>query len=213
MIKQEIRSSIRNLLPKYDKVGRWHDRIVDNAIEKVLSAMYQEIANVNSNDLYRYCKRYGTTTPIAVTQDLNGNFYYSTYPEKVCVINDSSSGVRRITTRTQSGFTFFPMDVSQLEFVRSGSYVDTVNTKIGYLVTQDRIEYFDMTTAVRSIGVRMDLLIPFSKYAETDVVLIPEIVDAQGRDFTTRVLAILGVVQPVDLKDDSSNPITQQSNG
>jgi hypothetical protein len=211
MIKSEIRSSIRALLPQIDKVGKYHPLIIDNAIEKVLNAMYQEIATVNSNDLYRYCKRFGTTTPIAVTQDLNGNFYYSTYPEKVCVINDSSSGVRRITTRTQSGFTFYPMDVAQLEFVKSGSYVDTVSTKIGYLVTQDRIEYFDMTSTVRAIGVRMDLLIPFSKYADTDVVLIPEIVDGQGRDFTSRVLAILGVIQPIDLKDDSSNPITQQN--
>lgn len=214
MIKAEIRSGIRNLLPKIDKTNKWHDNVIDNAIEKVISQMYQEVADNNPNDLYRYCKRYGTTTTVPVLQDLNGGYYYSVYPEKVCVLNDKSSGVRRITTRTQSGFMFYPMDVRELEFVRSGSYVDTVNTRIGYIVTQDRIEYYDMSNAVKALGVRMDLLIPFSKYAETDTVLIPEIVNSQGQDFSVRVLSLLGVVQPVDLKDDNSNAtITPQANG
>jgi hypothetical protein len=62
--------------------------------------------------------------------------------------------------------------------------------------------------------VRMDLIIPFSKFAETDEVKIPEISDTRtGETFMDRVMKIVGVVQPTDVKDDNtSRNIGQKDN-
>ena len=61
----------------------------------------------------------------------------------------------------------------------------------------------------------MDLIIPFSKYGENDEVKIPELTSVTGTNyrqvaqtFMDRVMAILSVVAPVDLKDDNSSSQT-----
>lgn len=212
MTKAEIRSGLKNTLPKIDKVGKYHNRYLDFCIETVLNKLYQEIHANSPLDLQRYTKRFGGTNSIAVAYDAGAGLYYSNYPAKVCVIDDKASGVRRISTVAQGGMTFYPLSYSELEYKASGSYSHTVSTKVGYVVTQDRIEYCDMTAAIAAAGVRMDLLVPFSVYADTDNVLIPEIEDRQGESFMDKVLKVLGVVQPVDLKDDNSNATETQNN-
>jgi hypothetical protein len=211
MTKQEIRSLIKNLLPKIDADNKYHPKVIDAAIEKVLAEMYNDIWALDPNLLAKFAQRYGGTTTITVSKDLNANIYYSTYPARFIPFPDKASGIRRVTTRTQSGMNFYPMDSREVEYVASGSYVNTISNKIGYIVTQERLEYFDMTASVAATGVRMDIIIPFSVYAETDNVLVPEIVDAQGQTFTDRVLRILGVIQPPDTGDDNKTTIQQQA--
>ena len=66
----------------------------------------------------------------------------------------------------------------------------------------------------------MDLIIPFSKYAETDEVKTPEIVEITGTNYQKksetlldRVLAILSIAPQVDLKDDNSSiQVNQRDN-
>lgn len=210
MIKEEIRSLIRNLLPKIDQDNKYHPRLIDAAIEKVLAEMYNEIWVVDPLSLQRFCKRYGGTTPIAVSYDANAQVYYSTHPAKFIPFMDRASGVRRVTTKVQGGLTFFPMDQREVELVHSGVNVKAVNNKIGYIVTPERVEYYDMTVAVSTVGVRMDLIVPFSVYAETDTVLIPEVRDGEGKGFVGRVLEVLGVIQPPDTVDDNTTTVTNK---
>ena len=77
---------------------------------------------------------------------------------------------------------------------------------------QNRVEYYNMPASIEATGVRMDLIIPFSKYAEDEEVKIPEIVEITGTNyqkksetFVDRVMAILSVVAPVDLADDNAS--------
>jgi hypothetical protein len=205
MLKQEIRSLIRNSLPRIDKTARWHDQVINAAIEKVISQMYEDVWRLSPLNLQRYVKQYGYTTPVAVTLETDTNIYYSTLPESIIPFQDKASGVRRISTVVQGPFTFFPMDPREMDLVAVGCYFNTVNTKIGYAVNQTRIEYYNMSLAVAGDGVRMDLIIPFSKYDEDDEVKIPEMTDLKtGESFFDRVMKILGVVQPVDIKDDNA---------
>jgi uncharacterized protein YaaQ len=130
---------------------------------------------------------------------------YSTLPESIIPFQDKASGVRRISTMAQGGFTFFPIDFREMDLISSGSYVKTVNTKVGFAVNQTRVEYYGMPSTIRTVGVRMDLIVPFSKYAEDDEVKIPEIADTRtGETFMDRVLKIVGLVKPADLLDDNS---------
>jgi len=165
--------------------------------------MYNEIWAVDPHSLQRFTKRYGQTTAIAVAEDVTANYYYSNYPAMIVPILDKASGVRRITTRQQGGMTFHPMDAREVELMASGSLFSVITNKIGYVVTQDRIEYYGMTAAIALAGVRMDLLVPFSVYADTDTVLVPEIKDGEGMMFSDRVIRILGVINQADLHDDN----------
>jgi len=207
MIRQEIRSIIRNALPKIDKTNLWHDAVINAACEKALAQMYEDVWRISPLNLQRYVKQYGYTTALAVALEANTNIYYTTLPESIIPFQDKSSGVRRISTIAQGGFTFFPMDVREMDLVAIGCYFNTVNTKIGYAVNQTRIEYYNMNPIVSAAGVRMDLIIPFSKYDEDDEVKIPEIADMRtGETFFDRVMKILAGVQPVDIKDDNAPP-------
>jgi hypothetical protein len=217
MIKQEVRSLIRQSLPKVDKTNRWHDNYLNAAIEKALASMYHDIFMTNPLGLQRYTKGFGYTTPIAVNTQVSTGRKYCTLPESIIPMEDKSSGVRRVSTPIQGPFMFFPMDIREMDLVANGCYFDTVNTKVGYIVTQTEVEFYNIPASIVTSGVRMDLLIPFSKYAEDDEVKIPEITDITGTNyqkksetFIDRVMAIVGMVQPVDLHDDNAPQVGAQ---
>jgi hypothetical protein len=211
MYKQEIRSLIKNLLPKYSQGAEYHDMVVDRAIEKVVNQLYLESFLRDPLSLQRYVKRYGGTVAIPVVYDAVASIYYSNFPTGVMPvpIPDKASGVRRISNVTQGGITFYPIDQREMELITSGSFYRNVSTKIGYCVTQDRVEYLSMTVAIAALGVRMDILVPFSDYADTDEILIPETINPQGETlgFAERVLTILGVIRPQETKDDNVTTI------
>lgn len=211
MQKSEVRSLVRNSLPKIDKSGRFLDNYLNGVIEKVIASMYEDIWRMNPLNLQRYVKQYGYSVPIPVLTENSTGIKYSTLPESIIVFQDKSSGVRRISTPIQGAFMFFPMDAREVDLVSNGSYFDTVNTKVGYVVNQNRVEYYNMNAAIITSGVRMDLIIPFSKYLETDEVKIPEIADVRtGETFMDRVFKILQLVKPVDLLDNNASPETVQ---
>jgi hypothetical protein len=213
MQKQEIRSILRNILPKIDKDNRFHDNVINAVCEKVLAQMLNEVWQVAPYSLEKYVKQYGYTTPIVVSLEPTTGIYYSNLPEPIIPFGDNASGVRRISQIRGGGVTFFPMSFSQIDLVSNGSYFNTTTAKIGYAVNQTRIEYFKMTTAIANVGVKMDLIIPFSKYAETDEVKIPEVADLRtGETFFDRAIKILGLTPKVDLLDDNTSDVKQKDN-
>jgi hypothetical protein len=209
MIKQEVRSLVRNSLPKVDKSNRWHDNFLNAAIEKAIASLYHDVFLTAPLSLLNYTKGFGYTTPIAVSTENATGIKYCTLPESIIPLERKGSGVIRISTPTQGQFMFFPTDFREMDFIANGGFFGTVNSKVGYAVNQTRVEFYNLPASITSV--RMDLLIPFSKYAEDDEVKIPEITDVSGTNyrqvaqtFMDRVMAILGVVQPVDLRDDNS---------
>ena len=205
MTKAEIRSLIFNHLPKWDASSKYHFRFVDAAIEQVVKEMYWELFAIDPHAIQRYLVRYGVTSPVAVTLNNTLGFYTSILPADIVPLPDKASGVRRISTIAQAGLTFFPMDSREFDLVKSSSYVNTVTSKIGYVVNQTTIDYCGMTAAISAVGVRMDILQVFSAYADTDIVLLPELVTGEGIDFTQRVLRTLQVIPPVSQSDDNAD--------
>ena len=212
MTKEEIRSLIINLIPKYEEILRFHPRFVDAICEKCLAEFYNIIFLRNSLELALYTKQFGYDVPIAIAFEATTGLYYSNYPTGISIIPipDKNSGVRRISTPIQGVATFYPMDARELDLVQSGSYVNTITAKIGYVPRRIRIEYYKPTASVITSGVRLDLLIPFSQYADTDIVLVPELVNDQGLGFTDRVLQILERVPPVELLENKQLQETKE---
>lgn len=210
MRKDEIRSVCRNTLPKFDKSGRYGDRYIDACIEKAIASLYHDIFLTAPLSLLNYTKGYGYSLPIAISTENATGIKYCTLPESIIPLERKGSGVIRISTPTQGVFMFYPTDFREMDFLANGSFVNSVSSKVGYAVNQTRIEFYNLPNSITSV--RMDLLIPFSKYAEDDEVKIPEITDVTGTNyrqvaqtFMDRVMSILGVVSPVDTKDDNAS--------
>ena len=203
MIKREIRSTVFNRLKKYDSSANYHPRVIDAEVEVVLNQMYNEVAGASPLSLMRFVKGYGYTTPLAVLNEPSTGIYYTTLPENIVSIMDKSSGVRRVAPATQTGKKFYPMDQREWDLMMNSSFAGYTKNKIGYCVTPTRVEYYGMTGAIITSGVRMDLLIPFSKYSDTDVILVPEHTDGNGMGFIDRVVQSFKDKPPIDLTDDN----------
>lgn len=213
MNKEAIISTIRGLLPREDKTQRFHPAVLEAVIEVVLKEMYVEVYKINPNLLDNYCKTYGADTPIVVSSEPSSGIYFSTLPSPIVNIPDKSSGVRHIYPIVQTGNVFVPMDARETDLIYNTD-VAVVTSKIGYRVRQDtRVDYYHMSGGIIASGVRMDLLIPFSQYLDTDTVNIPELGDAGGASryyqtmgiaFVDKVLKVLQVIPPADLSDDNA---------
>jgi len=204
MVKKEIRSVVFNRLKKYDSSANVHDRVIDAEVETVLNQMYNEVFRMNPLYLQRFCKGYGYTVPLTISTEASSGIYYTTLPEKIVVFNDRASGVRRVAPANQAGMGFFPMDQREWDLALNGLYVNYVKDRIGYIVTPTRIEFYGMTGTIITSGIRADLIIPFSKYADTDDVLYPEHTLEDGSGFFDRVVARMREVPPVSLTDDNN---------
>lgn len=227
MQKNEIRALIFNVLPKYAQGSEYHKEVVDRAIEKAINQLYTETFLRDPLSINRYVKRFGTVTAIAVSQDAVAGIYYVPYTAlgtdpmgdhiMPVPLPDSASGVRRIMTVAQStGVKFFPISQVEMDLMAGSSFTKTVTDKIWYVTTQDRVEFYGMTSAIATAGVRMDVLIGFSDYSETDDILIPENPSittsgqkSESATFTDLVLGILGIIRPQETVDD--NQLTTQT--
>ena len=203
MIKKEIRSTVFNRLKKYDSSANYHPRVIDAECEVVLNQMYNEVAGASPLSLMRFVKGYGYTTPLDVLTEASTGIYYTTLPESIVPIMDKASGVRRVAPATQTGKKFNPMDQREWDLMMNSSFAGYVKNKIGYCVTPTRVEYYGMTGAIITSGVRMDILVPFSKYLDTDVILVPEHKDSNGLGFIDRVVQSFKDKPPIDLIDDN----------
>ena len=203
MIKEEIRSAVKNALQRYDKTAKYHEKVLDNACEIVRNIMLNEVFRMSPHSLQRFCKGYGYDVPLAVLTEASSGIYYTTLPKNIVYFPDRASGVRRLATAVQSGTKFFPMDQREWDLAMTGLYVNVVRDKIGYIVTPTRIEYFGMTGTVLGEGVRADLIIPFSEYADTDVVLYPEHTLEDGSGYIDRIVNYLKDKPKVDLLDNN----------
>ena len=206
MIKSELRSAVLNSLLKWDSTAKYHPRFLDAVIEKTRNEVLTELWSVDPNALQRFTKGYGYTTALAVGNEASTGIYYTTLPQNIVPFPDKASGVRRVATATQTSIKFYPMDQREWDLVLGGSYTNYVKNRIGYIVTPTRVEFYGMTGAVSGAGVRMDLIIPFSEYTDTDVVLIPEHVNNEGLGLIDRCVAkLMQVPTKVDQSDDNKD--------
>jgi len=203
MRKDEIRSLIINNLRKYNVTEIYHPRFIDAAIEETINQMLWELWSVDSLSIQRYVKRFGYLVPIAVSYEASTRLYYSILPTTIVPFRDKSSGVRRISTVIQGGVRFYPMDSREMDLIQNGSYVNTITSIIGYSVT-DRIEYYNMSAAIVTTGVRADLIVPFSVYTDAETVLLPEFKDDQNETFADRVLKNLFKIPVADLYENKT---------
>ena len=102
---------------------------------------------------------------------VHGNRPYSILPESIIQTIDHANGVRRITPLDSNKFDFVPIpSIALLAFdaVDLGDVTDS----IGYYVKHDKVEYWNMPSYIKKV--RMELVIPFSKWDDLDDIPLPD---------------------------------------
>lgn len=207
MIKSEIRSMVFNMLKKLDTKAQFHPRFLDSVCEKVISEMLWELYALDPH----YLQRFTVTCISDVSYEAAASLYYTTLPVKIIPFPDKASGVRRVNTLAQPSMRFYPADYREMDALRSSSYFKEVTDKILYIVTQERVVYYGMTAAIAAEGVIMEVIQPFSQFADTATVYIPEFRDGEGMSFDDRVKKKLMTMPPIDLSEDTdeTNKVTK----
>jgi hypothetical protein len=202
MTKEELRSRVKNRLLKIDKSNSWHELVIDHAIEEVLNTKITEVFLAGGN-LEPFMKRYGDAVPLAVNTDATTLIDYTTLPVICVPLMDKAGGVRHIYTQEMGGAMFYPMDSREMDLVNRNTYFSLITNKIGYVVYPEKVEYFNMQSGIRTLGVRMDLIPCFTQYADTEVVNVPSNASAE---FVKEVATLLlENYKPADLKDNNTN--------
>lgn len=202
MIKRELLSLCRNILPREDKTSKYHEEVIAAAIGVVYANMLNDIYNENPKELDNYTVTYGVGTALTVIEEAATGIHYTTLPIAYIPFRDKASGVRRVDALLQGGLKFYPMDSREADLALNGSMFYQAANKIGYVVKRTRVEYFNMTAAVETSGVRMDIVPEFTALGEDDVVKIPQ---GKERELIAGALELLGVIPPVDLRDNNAD--------
>ena len=205
MTKAEIISFVQNKLKKIDKTNKYHDVVVEKAITLAFNEGYSTIFDQDPRLLDNYTKTFGGAgTPIAIAENSDTGIYESTLPSIYVPFRDKHSGVRHVATVAVSDFKFFPASKKEFEILPNTLAGElNPNDPIGYYVVRSAtLEYFGVTSAIASAGCRMDIVIPFDQYADTDQVLIPFAKDMQ---LVTLVTESLKDIPPVDLEDNNAD--------
>lgn len=141
------------------------------SVELAISEMWQtavgEIFKDKPSKLDNFSKRY---VNVAVTYNSEIDGYESILPEEIIQTMDVQEGVRRINKMKVDDVDFVPMkgmEVGMFEHLDAGFITDT----IGFIVKADRVEYFQMRDEIKKV--KMDLVIPFEKWAMEDEFRIP----------------------------------------
>jgi len=98
------------------------------------------------------------------------NYYYSTLPEEIVQLPDTQAGVRRIMHSCENTLIFVPIK-KDAKSIFDLLEVGQVDLAIGYSVESTQVIYDRKPQGIDKV--RMDLVIPFDKYDDDDVIFIP----------------------------------------
>lgn len=202
MQKNFLRDYIKNLLRKIDKTNKYHPNVIDHAIEKAINSIFAEIAIKRPHELDAYTKEYDLT----LVRDGTSQNYYTTLTAPYVPIPDKRGGIRHIETQGDFAEIIF-VPVTQSEFYRyPNTYSAMVSDRVPYYVDNTKIYFYNPNDVVTAADVTVHQVIPFTSYADTDTIKIP---DGQDHLIVKLALEHLGIIQPVDLANDNNDTIEQ----
>jgi len=154
------------------QLGKVSDQMTAYYVGRVYNSMLAEVLAKNFSNTDPYVKEY---TGVSISQDGTTNVYYSTLPEKIINIpRRAGNSVISIRGAQSESIEFAPMKNNMFRII-DGLDVDMVDDVIGYVCKpqNNRVEYQGMTATVASGTVKMELIVPFETYDDTDEISIP----------------------------------------
>lgn len=199
MIKAKLINLIQHRLSVIDDTIKNDYQVIEAYADLAWQQLIHDTYNKDVTTLDFYAKEYKDTT---VTLDSDTGRYYSTLPANILQLTKRSEGVRHIHTMQGETVEFCP--VSEDDYRRSNElYVGLLDTTIGYIVRQDRVDYdSSMTSSIAAAKVTMKLVIPFEDYDEEDEIVIP---GGKALDFVQAVVSLAINDSRVDLFNNNSD--------
>lgn len=177
-------------------------------LEGVVDLFWQQHAMnyflATNGDSAFFTKRYNNQKPV---QNIDGE-YYLTLPEKIIRLPQvknsiGSEGVLKIYYSGSPEWLFTPVRERDFWNIQYLPIYETDKNEFYYYVKYDTIYFSDnLTSAIPSSGVELDLMIPFSSYLMTEDLPIP--VDMNNSLFVN-VIGFLTGQQPPDLLNNNKN--------
>lgn len=208
MTKGEMRSSVQNAMRRIDKTAKFHDELVDRAIESSINQFLYDIYRKDPRDLDIYTKEYGTEVAVAVIENESTEEYYSNIPVPYVALPEKNSGIRYVVAHNRDHTKFYPMSVREMLLARS-SHVGSSTSEDGepftrnfYAVQGQKLIYFQMNSDIASEGVRMGIVVSFSGYADSEEINVPF---GQDDKVFMSVMQKMMQLPPTDLRDNNKD--------
>lgn len=208
MTKGQIRASVRNALRKIDSTARYHDKVIDSAIEFSMNQFLYDLYRKDPREVDQYIREYGTDVPLEIKQDRFKGEYYTSLPAPYVVFPDKQSGVRYVVGHDIDQTLLYPMS-AQEALMANRTYIGSSLAEDGdpytrsfYIVRGDKLTYYNTNSHLRSAGVKIGIVIPFSEYADEDEIRMPF---GQSDNTFVMVLEKLSKIPPTELKDNNKD--------
>lgn len=185
LIRRRLVGQISN-----ESEGSFDEPLIAKYLGRAFNMVLWEVFRGGVHNLDNYNKRY---TGVAVAYNSTKDRYFSTLPADIVQLPRVGSGVLKIQTQTGTTAKFIPISSQEVEFI-DGQEVDLISNNIRYVIRGKEVEYFGMTSAIASVGVDMDLVIPIDEYDWDDDVMIPSGQDQRLIEITVA----FATGQPVD---------------
>ena len=143
---------------------RFQDRTVALHLESAWNTVVGQTFRKDSKQLDFYAKSFDADVT-------HGNRPFTLLPVPIVQGIDFGKGVRRINLPESNDFDFVPMPAIGLQAFDEVGLGD-VTKSIGYFVRHDKVEYWNMPKFIKKV--RMELVIPFSAWKDSDDIPIPD---------------------------------------
>jgi len=208
MTKGEMRASVQGALRRIDKTAKFHDELIDKAIEASFNQFLYDIYRKDPRDLDIYTKEYGTEVALAVTENESTEEYYTNLPAAYVSLPEKNSGVRYVVGHDRDHRVLYPMSNREMLLART-SHIGTSTSDDGepysrsfYAVQGSKLIYFQVNSDLVAAGVRVGIVVPFSAYADEEDLNVPF---GQDDKIFVSVLQKLVQQQPVDQRDNNKD--------
>lgn len=208
MTKAEMRASVKGALRKMDSIAKYHDRMIDRAIEHSMNQFLYDLYRKDPRDLDQYIREYGSEVALTVTEETATESYYTDLPAPYVVFPDKQSGVRYVVGHDREKTVLYPMSIQEM-LLADRTYLGSSLAEDGdpftrsfYAVRGSRVIYYNTNSHFRHAGVRIGLVIPFTEYADEDEIRIP--FGQEDRAFIA-VLQKLAQIPPAELIDNNKD--------
>jgi len=157
-------------------LGKLHPKMIEQWISRAYSTLLVQSLQRGMSNLDPYSKTY---TNVDILYETATKIYYSVLPAQIIEVpRMAGNGIIRISNMRSDNIVYAPMTNNQLQSI-VGLEVDDIDDVIGYVFKNGRVEYQGITTLDGSSSVsvedyiRMELVVTFEEYADTDYVQIP----------------------------------------
>ena len=198
MTKENYIDEVIAYIARVDKTRRAHPRVIEaaltNAINSVWSMIYQEAPH----DVSLFTQTYENVSVTGDKTYLTSNYTEGAEPIDMVNLPRIGGGVMAIRPTNDIDVMFFPMSVRDAMFqerLESHSYT----TDVGYVVRGNEIQYLGIPNEVAEVDV--DIVRSFAEYDYTEIFYMPW----RQEDIIGMVLQKLGIVAPVNLKNNNSD--------